>query len=249
MLPDNQIISMGKNLAQIFNSSLKFTPVMEEVLLALLVYFLLEGKSKLEKIIPDLQVLLQRSTNSLGSALKSLAESNFIKYYRDGKNRSIELNLENDFVVSLLVRFFGIVNVLDKKETKLTYTLQGFFPVESVEEIIKLFSEKEAAITLLISENKDCLSFYDELLSREEIGKQLMKIDLEEFEESRVYTLFIDKFFSEISNKQSTQTATVSYKEIREILEKLIERERITPPWFPIVATNYNPLLIDRNEL
>ena len=65
-------------------SKFKFTPVMEEVLLTLLVFFILSGNKIMKDVVSDLRRLLKRSPNSVGTALKMLSTLDIISYYREG---------------------------------------------------------------------------------------------------------------------------------------------------------------------
>ncbi len=112
-----------------FNSMIKFTVVMEEVLYTLITFFFLSGESKLPNVVDDLIQALDRSPNAIGTSLKSLEKLDLISYYREGKYRTVELNLENEFLKSVIVRFFGFSDYTKMKCKKLKRIIIGFYPI------------------------------------------------------------------------------------------------------------------------
>lgn len=221
---------------------------MEEVLLALFVYCILSGKNKFVGVHSELCLLLQRSPNAIGSVLKNLKQFELIDYYRKGRHWVVELKLSNLFITSLMARFFGFKSSLNKTTEQFGKAILGFYPLDSKEETHALFSNRLIQLDSQIAYYQEWLTWYDEIITLEKSAKRL-PIEHQNQDNSNRYVLFVDKFLSRISKQQAIQTQTVSYKEIKKILEQLLDDYRILPPWIGGGSSFYSPLKIDEDEL
>ena len=160
-----------------FNSKIKFSPVMEEVLLTLLVFFILSGNKIMKDVVSDLQRLLKRSPNSVGTALKTLSTLDIISYYREGQYRVVNLHIDNEYVKSLLTRFFGMHLITQNTSAEeLIEKVNGFYPMKIASEVIKNFQYGIRIIEDQINKYQSWLDWYESLKETTKLTSNSSKI-------------------------------------------------------------------------
>ncbi len=223
-----------------FNSKIKFTSVMEEVLYTLIVFFILSGESVFTNVVSDLIDVLDRSPNAIGSALKALDQLNLLAYYQDGKFRAVELHLENDFLKSITARFFGITNFTKMKCKKLKQILLGFYPILDYERTMAMFQSETERLDLLVDNHQHMFDWVNKIENLEKLAKTTHSTD--DYVDDNPILLFIDKVVSAIQFKQMQQTADPTFQELSEIVSEIVSELQEIPPWVEdAVSGRYNP--------
>lgn len=236
--PQTLIITEGDEYSFArLNARLKFTPVMEEVLLALLVLFVLNLTPKFNSCISFLCVLLERSPNAIGSALQALADLELIAYYRSGRNRVVELQLSHPFLESALVRFFGFkewhLGKQHPDEQKPVGGSFGFLPCEELfTEFLTFLREEERRIDAQITEYKDWLVWVEET---EETIRMPGEGSLPgSTEGEHPLQLFAEEVVSRIQRIEATRVNRLGGQELEEIIMEVLEDYKKVPPWIDV---------------
>jgi len=231
-----------------FNSKVKFTAVMEEVLYTLLTFFFLCGKSKLTNVVNDLINVLDHTPKTIGSTLKSLEQLDLITYYQDGRYRTVELNLENAFLKSIIARFFGLTDYTKMKCKKLKRMLVGFYPILDFEETMTMFRNETKRLDDLIHEHQYLFNWIHKIEELERLAKTTNSV--EGFPDGNPILLFIDRLVSAIDFQQSIQTSDLSGQQLTEIVTEIVEEFKEIPPWSDNAEIGeYNPWVILEDEL
>ncbi len=212
-----------------FNSKVKFTSVMEEVLYTLLTFFILSGESKFTNVVNDLIGVLDRSQNAIGSALKSLEQLELLAYYRDGRFRTVELHLENDFLKSVTARFFGITDFTSMKCKKLKQMLFGFYPILDFERTMTMFQNETERLVLLVDDYQHLFDWVNKIEELERLAKITHSTD--DTVDDNPILLFIDKIVCAIKYKKMQQTADLTFQELSEIVNEIVSEFQKIPPW------------------
>ena len=234
-----------------FNSKIKFSPVMEEVLLTLLVFFILNGNKIMKDVVSDLKRLLKRSPNSVGTALKTLSTLDIISYNREGHYRVVNLHIDNEFVKSLLTRFFGM-HLITKNTSaeELIEKVNGFYPMKIASEVTKNFQFGIRIIEDQINKYQSWLDWHDSLKEATKLTSSSSKISDIISDENNLLTQFSQKIISKIEEKQGTQTAKLTSEEISKIISKIVQDHQKIPPWSDAYSRNsYNPLIVYEDEI
>ena len=231
-----------------FNSKVKFTAVMEEVLYTLLTFFFLSGKSKLTNVINDLIRVLDHTPKTIGSILKSLEKLDLINYYQDGRYRTVELQLDNDFLKSTIARFFGVADFTKTKCKKLRQKLIGFYPIFDSEETLRMFRNETQRLDDLIQEHQYLFSWIHKIEELEKLAKTTNSAD--GYPDGNPILLFIDRLVSAIYFQQSIQTSDLSGQQLTEIVTEIVEEFKEIPPWLDsAVIGGSNPWIIFKDDL
>lgn len=238
-----------------FNSKVKFTPVMEEVLLCLLVFFVLSGETKMTNIVGKLSRLLNRSPNAIGSSLSSLAKLQLLLYNREGKGMTVMLLLGNKFLFSLLVRFFGLSNSFFENETIEDFLNinMGFIPLTNdCQKIIQCFQEKNSLLQSKINELQEWMNWINELKEIEclvitpENKEQLSSRN----QQTNPFRQLSRKIVSQIKKRESEQIMPISVEQLTEIVNIFLQQNQVFPPWKNslYLQQQRSPLLINLEE-
>ena len=231
-----------------FNSKVKFTVVMEEVLYTLLTFFLLSGDLKFTNVVNDLINVLDRSSRAVGLALKNLAELDLITYYQDGRFRTVELHLENEFLKSAIARFFGVADFTKTKCKKLKQMLIGFYPILDFEETLTMFRNETQRLDDLILEHQYLFTWIHKIEELERLAKTTNSV--EGFPDGNPVLLFIDQLVTAINFQQSIQTSDLSSQQLTEIVTEIVEEFKEIPPWLDsAVIGGSNPWIVFEDEL
>ncbi|MBD3190370.1 MAG: hypothetical protein GF308_06985 [Candidatus Heimdallarchaeota archaeon] len=244
MMPVNQSESLIEEEATVFsltkfNSRLKFTPVMEEVLLTLLFFVLLSGEIKFSKIGRELCQLLDRSPNAVGSALKALADLQLLAYYREGKGMTVKLHLDHPFLFSLLLRFFGLKQISEKHratEDCLAAPL-GFVPTtRDYRAAIQTFHERNELLKAKRDEYRDWVKWAEQLQELERLAtdkeeeKEVEEGQEREAEESCPFRRVSAKIVSRIDQQARKQVTSPSVEQLTTIVTELLAQKQACPP-------------------
>jgi len=232
-----------------FNSKYKFTPVMEETLIALMLLYVLNGTSKFTNIVADLVNLLDRSIESIGPTLNSLAKLDLISYYREGRYRTIRLHIENEFLESLLYRFFGS-NISSDKTIYDSHIMQvlNTIPIRNASKAIAIVQERTKKVDKKILEYQDWLAWENELQKTEQWLK-IPNMFSREDSDYNPYFQFIERINSAIKTHIS-QSVNFSFSDLNKIISNIISENQKLPPWFyGFVNHNYNPIKLDEEEM
>ena len=232
----------------IFNSKIKFTVVIEEVLYTLLTFFFLSGNLKLTNVVNDLINVLDRSDRAIGDALKTLKQLDLISYYQDGRYKTVELHLENKYLKSAIARFFGVSGFTKTKCQKLKRMLIGFYHILDIKKTMAMFRDETKRLDDLIHEHK---YLFDWIHKVEEI-ESLAKItnSVEGFPDGNPILMFIDQLVSAINFQQSIQTEDLSGLKVTEIVTEILEEFKEIPPWLDTaVIGGSNPWVILEDDL
>ncbi|MGC9778045.1 MAG: hypothetical protein HZR80_02250 [Candidatus Heimdallarchaeota archaeon] len=231
-----------------FNSKVKFTAVMEEVLYTLLTFFFLSGKSKLTNVINDLINVLDHTPKTIGSTLKSLEQLDLINYYQDGRYRTVELNLENEFLKSAIARFFGVADFTKTKCKKLKQMLIGFYPILDFEEAMTMFRNETQRLDDLIHEHQYLFNWIHKVEVLERLAKTTNSV--EGFGDGNPILMFIDQLVSAINFQQTIQTSDLSGQQLTEIVTEIVEEFKEIPPWLDsAVIGGFNPWVVLEDDL
>jgi len=231
-----------------FDSKVKFTAVMEEVLYTLLTFFFLSGKSKLTNVINDLINILDHTPKTIGSTLKSLGQLDLIIYYQDGRYRTVELNLENAFLKSIIARFFGVADLTKTKCKKLKQMLIGFYPILDYEKTMTMFRDETQRLDDLIHEHQHLFDWIRKIEELERLAKTTNST--KGFPDGNPILLFIDQIVCDIKYQQSLQTHDLTDQELTEIVNEVVEEFKEIPPWSDeATASEYRPWIIHEDEL
>ncbi len=231
-----------------FNSKVKFTVVMEEVLYTLLTFFFLIGKSKLTNVVNDLINILDHTPKTIGSTLKSLEQLDLITYYQDGRYRTIELHLENEFLKSAIARFFGVADFTKTKCKKLKRMLIGFYPIIDFEETMAMFRDETQRLDDLIQEHQYLFTWIHKIEEIERLAKTTNSV--KGLPDGNPILMFIDQLVSAINFQQSIQTSDLSGQDLTEIVTEIVEEYKEIPPWLDTaVIGGSNPWVVFEDEL
>jgi len=226
------IKSLDKLAVPIFNSEIKFTNVMEEVLYILLIFYILNGRSMMSKIVSACCRIMNRSHNAIGTALTDLAKLDLISYYRYGSGRIIKLHLPNPFMKSLIFRFFGInMEAFDNHKQFSIENIPGFIPSEE---------NKQKAIDFFLQQNEkpkeesDDLSVWFEWINEIkcfEKAKNSSEKNSKLNHASDLIQQFNNQIISEVKNIESTRTDKINPEELSQIISRLLKKYQRIPPW------------------
>lgn len=212
-----------------FNSKVKFTTVMEEVLYALLTFFFLSGESKLTNVVNDLIDVLERTPKTIGSVLKSLEQLDLLTYYRDGRYKTVELHLENEFLKSFIIRFFGFSDYTKMKCKKLKRIIIGFYPIPDFGNMKILFQDETNRLDSLLDEDHYLFDWMNKIEELEKLAKITHSVD--SCVEGNPILLFIDQIVSSITAQQEQQSSDLSFLELTEIVAEVVAEFKEIPPW------------------
>lgn len=231
-----------------FNSKIKFTAVMEEVLYTLLSFFFLSGDSKFTNVVNDLIRVLGHTSKTTGSTLNSLDQLGLITYYQDSRYKTIELELENTFLKSVIARFFGITDFTKMKCKKLKRVLYGFYPIRDFEQTMSLFQSETKRLDLLIDEYNYLFDWVESIAELERLAKMTHSID--DPVDGNPILLFIDRIVSGMNFQQSIQSSDLSVQQIADIITEVVSEFEEIPPWSDAaVIGGYNPWVVLEEEL
>jgi hypothetical protein len=230
-----------------FNSKVKFTVVMEEVLFTLLTFFFLSGDPKLTNVVNDLIDILGHTPKTIGSVLKFFDEIDLLSYYQDGRYKTIELHLENEFLKSILARYFGLVDYTKIKCKKLKRVLIGLYPIDDNEKITAMFRAETQRLDDLIHEHRYLFDWTHKIEEIERLAKTTNST--EGFPDENPILLFIDEIITEMKYKQTFQTHDLTSQEIEKIVSEVVEEFKEIPPWSDDAKEGvYRPWIISEDE-
>ncbi|MHA1125530.1 MAG: hypothetical protein ACTSQX_07845 [Candidatus Heimdallarchaeota archaeon] len=241
LIKSNLLYSLSR-----FNTKIKFTPVMVEVLYIIVAFFFLSGQTKFSDVICDLIRLPQRSPNAIGTALKDFSKLGLIDYYRKGKGIIIELHIENDFLRTFLVRMFGIREYAfaTSKES----IILGFYPISNPQASLELLEEGIQIVNTQLTNQKVWLNWLEELKAYEKLAKETTSVTVQA--EFNPILMFIDELSSAIETKQKQQTETLSVNDLTAIVSENVQDYQDLPPWLDeVVSTAYSSLRINEDDL
>jgi DNA-binding transcriptional ArsR family regulator len=235
-------------------SQTKFTPVMEEVLLSLLVLFILSGEITRTQIVKKLCQLLGRSPNAVGSSLKALAELGLLTYGRQGRGMAATLSLENEFVLSLIIRFFGFRQEwleFEDVDDFLTNPI-GFIPITSnYPEFIHLLEQKTTLLRSRLQEYQEWLNWLDKLKKLESFtDKNSKRTTLTGESKTDPFHQLSQKIVSKIALIESRQVTPITKEQLTTLLTDLLKQEQDFPPWInsTYLEQQKSPFLIEPED-
>lgn len=232
----------------IFNSKVKFTVVLEEVLYTLLTFFFLSGNLKLTNVVNDLINVLDRSDRAIGDALKTLKQLDLISYYQDGRYKTVVLHLENEFLKSTIARFFGVIDFTKTNCQKLKRMLIGFYPILDLKKTMAMFQDETKRLDDLIHEHKYLFDWIHKVEELESLAKTTNSI--EDFPDGNPILSFIDQLVSAINFQQSIQTEDLTGLKVTEIVTEILEEFKEIPPWLDTaVIGGSNPWVILEDDM
>jgi len=235
----------GYNLP-VFDSSVKLIAVMEEVLYTLVVFFLVSGQLKLDFVLDDLIRVLDSSPNTVGRALKSLKEFGLISYYRMGRYRTVELRLGNDFLKSLLARFFGLWEFPCKG--KLHHKFVGFYPIVGHTTIREKFRSETKRVTSLVEDQQGVVDWLEKVNQLERYAETTQSP--EEDDDQNPILQFIDQVSAAVKVQRTTQSHTLTPKELQAIVAEILPNFTEYPPWkYDLDTKRINSVRIYKGEL
>ncbi len=221
---------------------------MEEVLYTLITFFFLSGESKLPNVVDDLIQALDRSPNAIGTSLKSLEKLDLISYYREGKYRTVELNLENEFLKSVIVRFFGFSDYTKMKCKKLKRIIIGFYPILDFDKMRVLFQAETKRLDSLLDDHQYLFDWIRKIEELERLAKTTYSVD--DCAEGNPILLFIDQIVCLMKVQQEQQSSDLSFQELTEIVTEVVAEFKEIPPWLDTAAIGgYNPCVVLEEEL
>ena len=235
---DSLIIKKGDKYSYpLFNPKVKFTPVMEEVLLTLQLLFILQFSSTFTECVGFLCSFLNRSPNAIGSALRALTNLELLDYYREGRGRVIELQLNHPFMESSLFRFFGlnsqaIKNMRSQEAGQgegYTNPSFGFLPsFDEFDEFFVFLKNEEEKLDEEIAKYQEWLSWVEGMQSLVDLEQNSNRSD--DFEENPIQ-VFAEEIISRIKSTQKKYSHSLTNKELKGIiLDTFMDNQRI-PPW------------------
>ncbi len=216
------------------NPSIKFTPVMEEVLWLLQSFFILEYTPKLSGVVKKLCSLSDRSPNAIGSALKSLVELDLIDYYRVSRGRIIKLQLEHPFFSSALFRFFGcnewVFTSTPTKGLASGFSL-GFLPSrECLQPFISVIENETLKLDTSIATYHEWLNWAKTIKQEIAIATNSTINDVDVPADNPLHR-FAEDIVSRLKKQQRNQTNNLTFDElVASITDTFIDFQEI-PPW------------------
>ncbi|MBN1328576.1 MAG: winged helix-turn-helix transcriptional regulator [Candidatus Heimdallarchaeota archaeon] len=230
----------------VFDASVKTTAVHEEVMHTLLIFFLVSGQPKLDRVVDDLIRVLDLSPNTIGRALKSLKEFGLISYYRVGRYRTVELHLGNDFLKSLLARFFGLWEFPCKG--KLHHKFVGFYPIVGHTTIREKFRSEIKRITSLVEDQQGVIDWLEKVSSLERYAETTLSPD--EDDDQNPILQFIDQVSAAVKVQRTTQSHRLTPKELQAIVAEILPNFTEYPPWkYDLDTKRFNSVRIYKGEL
>ncbi len=222
-----------------FNSKIKYSTNMENVLYTLFAFHILSGKINFSNVVEDLIAIHKLTPKTTGDTLKELNRLGVINYYKEGRGRTIKLDLDNTFLKSAYIRFFGITSFSNIECEKLPQILVGFHPLGDVEKISRLYREETQHMDLLLDEEQYIFDWLDSISKLERIAKTTLSVD--EPVDGNPLLTFIDSIISGLNFQQSIQSQTLSFDQIEEIVTNVVSESAQIPPWIDH-NTKYHPM-------
>ncbi len=231
------------------NMNVKFTPVMEEVLLTLQLLFILNFTCKFVNIVGFLCRFLDRSPNAIGSSLKSLADLGLIAYYRSGRRRVVDLQLDHPFLSSALFRFFGfnawLVNELDNEDGCSDDHSFGFLPsVENVPKFLAFLQLKERTVDKSIAKHQEWFEWVQKIERTIAYAKDPTSKESEDYDDNSIQ-LFSEEVVSRIKQEEITQVNDLDIEELTEIILSIFTDYQELPPWLDESFIGPHSLMVD----
>ncbi len=231
------------------NMNVKFTPVMEEVLLTLQLLFILNFTCKFVNIVGFLCRFLDRSPNAIGSSLKSLANLGLITYYRSGRRRVVDLQLDHPFLSSALFRFFGfnawLANKLDSEDGCSDDHSFGFLPsAENVPKFLTFLQLKERTVDKSIAEYQEWFEWVKKIKRTIAYAKDSKREESDDYDDNSLQ-LFSEEVVSRINQVEITRANDLNDKELIEIILSVFTDYQELPPWLDESSIGPHSLMVD----
>ena len=230
-----------------FDASVRITVVHEEVLHTLLIFFLVSGQPKLDRVVEDLIWVLDLSANTIGRALKALAEFGLISYYRVGRYRTVELHLENDFLRSLLARLYGVLKIR-YTSGKLGSKLIGFYPFKNTAITREYFRSETKRINSLLDDQQELVDWLAKIDQLEQYARTTQSIDEED--DFNPFLQFIDQVSCALQVQKSQQSHALTPEELKKVISEVLANfVEIPPQQGEVISKGFNPIKLYKGDL
>ncbi len=170
-------------------------------------------------------------------------------YYRSGRRRVVDLQLDHPFLSSALFRFFGfnawLANELDSEDGCSDDHSFGFLPsAENVPKFLTFLQLKEQTVDKSIAEHQEWFEWLQKIERTIAYVKDSTSKESEDYEENSLQ-LFSEDVVSRIKKVEITRPNDLGVKELTEIILSVFTDYQELPPWFDESSIGSHSLMVD----